>query len=52
MVHKLKCKSSFIVVVLASLRHGACVRCDKPIRSLEQSSQHWQKELAKAVNDV
>jgi len=48
MKHKLKRKSSFIVVVLRSLRHGACVRCNTPIRSLEESSKHWETELKKS----
>jgi hypothetical protein len=41
MIHRLKTKSSFIVVVLASLQHKACVFCGKPIHSLEESSRHW-----------
>lgn len=45
--HYLKRKSSFIVVVLRSLRHKACVNCGKPIRSFEESLQHWDKELKK-----
>jgi len=48
MVHKLKNPSSFIVVVLRSLRHKACVKCGKPINSLEESSRHWEEELEKA----
>ena len=54
MVHKLKSKSSFIVVVLSSLRHGACVRCGKSIISLDESAQHWEEELSKngSVNSV
>jgi hypothetical protein len=34
-----------MVVVLASLRHGSCVRCGRPIKSLEESAGHWRKEL-------
>lgn len=45
MEHKLKAKSSFIVVVLRSLRHKACVRCEMPIKSFEDSFAHWRKEL-------
>lgn len=45
MKHNLKNPSSFIVVVLRSLRHGACVRCNKPIHSMEESVKHWEKEL-------
>lgn len=45
MIHKLKNSSSFIVVVLRSLRHKACVRCNKPIGSFEESVEHWKNEL-------
>jgi len=45
--HYLKRSSSFIVVVLKSLRHGRCVKCGKPIRSLEESFEHWENELKK-----
>jgi len=45
--HYLKRKSSFIVVVLRSTMHGACVSCGKPIRSFEESVQHWKSELEK-----
>jgi len=48
MGHKLKSQSSFIIVVLRSLRHKACVRCGKPIGSLVESSENWERELAKA----
>ncbi len=44
-VHKLKHPSSFIVVVLRSLKHGGCTCCGKSIHSLEESSQHWEEEL-------
>jgi len=43
--HYLKRKSSFIVVVLRSLRHKACVGCGKPIASFEESVKHWEKAL-------
>jgi len=45
MEHKLKHQSSFIVVVLRSLRHKACVCCGKKIDSLEKSFEHWEKAL-------
>jgi hypothetical protein len=45
MEHKLKHQSSFIVVVLRSLRHKACVRCGEKIDSLEESFEHWEKAL-------
>jgi len=45
MEHKLKNQSSFIVVVLRSLRHGACVRCGKEINSLDESFKHWEESL-------
>jgi len=45
MEHKLKNQSSFIVVVLRSLRHKACVRCGEKIDSLEESFEHWEKVL-------
>ena len=48
--HRLKRKSSFIVVILRSLQHGACVCCSEPIGSLEESAAHWEKELAETVN--
>ena len=51
MIHKLKNPSSFIVVVLRSLRHRGCVRCNKPIRSFEESVAHWNQELQK-TDDV
>jgi len=47
MIHKLKNPSSFIVVVLRSLAHKACVCCGKPIHSFEESAKHWREELAK-----
>ena len=49
--HYLKRKSSFIVVVLRSLRHGSCVKCGKPTHSLEDSFEHWENELEKTNND-
>lgn len=51
MIHKLKNKSSFIVVVLRSLRHRACVRCGKPLKSFDESADHWEKELAISSRD-
>lgn len=45
--HYLKNPSSFIVVVLRSLMHRACVNCGAPIKSFEESSEHWEKELKK-----
>jgi hypothetical protein len=45
MKHYLKNKSSFIVVVLKSLRHGACVNCGAKISSLEESEKHWTLKL-------
>jgi len=39
--HYLKSSSSYTVVVLASLRHGACVQCNKTINSLQQAYRHW-----------
>lgn len=50
-IHKLKNNSSFIVVVLRSLRHRACVRCGKPIKSLDESINHWDKELIRSSQD-
>ena len=46
--HKLKRKSSFIVVVLRSLRHGACVCCGEPIHTEKESAEHWLKALEEA----
>ena len=43
--HKLKNPSSFIVVVLRSLMHRGCVRCRIPIKTLDESFEHWEKEL-------
>jgi len=51
MKHKLKNKSSYTVVVLASLKHKACVRCNKPINSLEEAYQHWDDELSKGGDE-
>ena len=45
--HRLKRRSSFIVVVLRSLRLGACVCCGKPIQSEKESAEHWLAELTK-----
>jgi len=45
--HRLRHRSSFIVVILRSLRHGACVCCGKPIRSLDESFEHWEEKLTK-----
>ncbi len=45
MEHKLKNQSSFIVVVLRSLRHKACVCCGEKINSLDESFKHWEKAL-------
>ena len=50
--HYLKNKSSFIVVVLRSLRHGACVNCGKQLRSLEESGKHWNEELKKMSTGI
>jgi hypothetical protein len=47
--HTLKHKSSFIVVVLKSLRHHGCVKCKAPIKTLEESIQHWQDHLLKTA---
>lgn len=44
--HKLKRQSSYTVVVLRSLRHKGCVCCGAPIRTLEESYEHWDMELA------
>lgn len=44
--HRLKNSSSYIVVVLRSLRHKACITCNKPINSLEKSFEHWSRELS------
>jgi len=48
--HRLKDPSSFIVVVLRSLRHGSCVFCGEPVRSLEESAAHWRKALDESKN--
>lgn len=50
--HKLKHSSSYIVVVLASLRHKACIYCGKPIRTLEDAFAHWDEELTIHRKDV
>jgi hypothetical protein len=49
MEHSLRSPSSYIVVVLRSLRHGACVRCRTKIHSLEESLRHWDNHLAMAA---
>ena len=46
--HKLKRKSSYIVVILRSLMHKACICCNEPINTFEESAEHWDKELKKA----
>ena len=43
--HYLKHPSSFIVVVLRSLRHGACVNCGESISTLDESAEHWERKL-------
>lgn len=46
--HYLKHRSSFIVVVLRSARHNACICCGKPFKSsdpVEESAEHWKKAL-------
>ena len=43
--HILKSPSSFTVVVLRSLMHGACVICGEPINSLEESYRHLEENL-------
>lgn len=45
--HYLKHHSSFIVVILRSLMHKACVNCGKPLKTLEESAEHWEKALKK-----
>jgi len=45
--HCLRSPSSFIVVVLRSLRHGSCVCCGVPLHSFDESAEHWEKELNK-----
>jgi len=52
LIHHLKHKSSFIVVVLRSLRHGKCVRCGCQTRTLEESSDHWEKALEERSYNV
>ena len=46
--HYLKARSSYIVVILRSLRHGACVCCGEPIESLDESVEHWDRNLAES----
>lgn len=43
--HYLKHQSSYIVVILKSLRHKGCVCCNYPIKSLDESSKHWDEML-------
>lgn len=43
--HYLKTKSSFILVVLRSLRHKGCVCCGQKTETLEEAGEHWKKEL-------
>ena len=45
--HRLKHPSSGIVVVLRSLRHGACVCCGKPLHTEKEAFEHWYEELTK-----
>ena len=45
MEHQLRSNSSFIRVILSSLKHKACVRCGYPIHSLEEAEKHWESEL-------
>ena len=45
--HYLKHPSSFIVVVLRSLRHGACVNCGLPLHTEKEAVAHWLAELTK-----
>ena len=49
--HYLKSKSMFVVMILKSLRHGGCVNCGKPIKTLEESEKHWTEELKKAETE-
>jgi hypothetical protein len=51
MKHYLKNKSSLIVVILKSLRHGSCVNCGVEIHSLEESEKHWNKSLQEESNN-
>lgn len=50
--HYLKQRSSFIVVVLRSLRHGACVNCGIPLNSLKEATDHWLKELGRGYEQT
>jgi len=52
MRHYLKSSSSYIVVVLRSLRHRACVCCGKPLSSFDESADHWEKELNKTKQEI
>lgn len=51
MKHYLKHHSSFIVVVLRSLMHKACVRCGEPLKTFEESAKHWEKELQEDIKE-
>ncbi len=52
--HYLKHRSSGIVVILRSLRHGACVCCGKPFDGVSPGQierdlvEHWIEELQQA----
>jgi len=53
--HYLKHRSSFIVVVLRSARHGACVCCGKRFESsdpIEESAEHWRKALKEDAREI
>lgn len=53
--HYLKHRSSFIVVVLRSARHGGCVCCGKPFKSsdpVEESAEHWRKALKEDAREI
>lgn len=50
--HYLKSRSSYIVVLLKSLRHKGCVCCNYPIKSLEESSEHWDEMLIKDKDPI
>lgn len=43
--HYLKSRSSLVVVILRSLRHGSCVVCGHPLKSLEDSGRHWYEMM-------
>jgi len=52
MKHSLKSPSSFIVVVLSSTMHKACVRCGKPLKSFEEAARHWEEELGWEIDPL